>query len=198
VLAIPHPEPLLNLRSLSLPLHARANPSFPFRVTRPRAPREPSTSQKSYTTKELHSRLSRLESALTRFRCVFRISLKTNGYQVLYNQHLRTFSSQVLCTQHLRKYTGGRGLRCACHKSCLSPKARAFSLPPCLPASLPRAHCCHWLASACTPVLRTGHAHPIGDRIERTETPAESRQAPGKGRWRRIGRSARMVTLWRR
>jgi len=177
----------------------RPNPSFPFRAIRPRASEEPGTSQKSYTTKELHSRLSRLESALTKFRRVLHISLKTNDSQVLYNQHLRVFASQPLSIQHLRKNTGGRGLGSSCHKSRLSPKARAFSVLPCLPASLHCSHARHWwLATADIPALRTGHAHLIGDRIERTETPAESRQAPGKGRWRRIGSSARMVTLWRR
>ena len=166
MLAVPHPEAPSNPGSPSLPHHnMRPNPSFPFRALRPRASEEPGTSQKSYTTKELHGRLSRLESALAKFRRVFRISLKTNGSQVLYNQQLRVFASQLLWIQHLRKNTGGRGVRCVRHKSCLSPKARAFSVPPCLSRPLPRSNARHRLASACTPVLRMGNAHLIGDRM---------------------------------
>ncbi len=63
-------------------------------------------------SKVIHSKgvsapINPLESALTNSRSVFRISLKTNGRQALYNQHLRVFSSQVLYIQHLQKNRGG-------------------------------------------------------------------------------------------
>jgi len=59
-------------------------------------------------SKGLSAPINPLESALTNSRSIFRISLKINGCQVLYNQHLRVFSPQPLWNQHLHKNTGGR------------------------------------------------------------------------------------------
>jgi hypothetical protein len=83
-------------------------------------------------SKGLSAPISPLESAVTDSRPIFRISLKTNGCQVLYNQHLRVFSSQVLYIQHLHKDMGGGGwgtfrvIPCAD----LSPPAAGFPRVP--------------------------------------------------------------------
>ncbi len=61
-------------------------------------------------SKGLSAPISPLESALTRPLRFFRISLKTNGRQVLYNQHLRVFLPQVLYIQQIHKNMGGRGV----------------------------------------------------------------------------------------
>jgi hypothetical protein len=58
-------------------------------------------------SKGLSAPVSPVESALTDTSRIFRISLKINGCQVLYNQHLRVFPSQVLYIQHLHKNMGG-------------------------------------------------------------------------------------------
>ena len=63
-------------------------------------------------SKGLSAPISPLESALANSRAIFRISLKTNGRQVLYNQHLRIFSPQPLWNQHLHKNTGVGGIAC--------------------------------------------------------------------------------------
>ena len=57
-------------------------------------------------SKGLSAPISPLESALTDCSRFLRISLKINGWQVLYNQHLRVFSSQVLYIQQIHKNMG--------------------------------------------------------------------------------------------
>jgi hypothetical protein len=168
VSVVPHPEPPSNPSSPSLPVLIRANPSFPFRATRPRASEKPSTSQNSYTRKDFKSfRFSTYKH--------FLMMLKTNDFKPFRISRSTIFARNPFGFCTYIKTPGGGGIRSMSHKSCLSPRASASSAPPCVSASLPRSYARHsplitrhWrLASACTPVLRTGYAHLIGDRIGR-------------------------------
>ena len=85
------------------PFSVQASPRAPLRIPRI-APFL--CNSKLIHSKRLSAPISPLESALTNSCPVFRISLKTNGRQVLCNQHLRVFASQVLWIQHLHKNTG--------------------------------------------------------------------------------------------